>query len=321
MAGIKDIAKHAGVSISTVSYALNGSPKVTEETRKKILAIANELNYIPNAAARNLKKRETRIIGAFFTDYSGSFYGQLLHGMREELTKNGYELIVCTGKQSHRFLPERMIDGAIILDADFENTELLSYAERGHKLVVLDRELEHPNITQVLLDNHTGAVLAVSRLIEAGLKKIYVVTGPSGSYDSIKRLEAVRSLLAQHEDIQYTEISGHFNKESGELAATQITAEYNHPVGIFCFNDEMAIGMYNYFATTKYQIGKEIHLIGFDNIEVSEYIVPRLTTIAYSKKSWGALAAGALLGTISGVEENPRKQIINVNLLEGDSVK
>lgn len=320
MAGIKDIAKHAGVSISTVSYALNGSPKVTEETRKKILAIAKELNYIPNAAARNLKKKETKIIGAFLTDYSGPFYGQLLHGMREALTKNGYELIVCTGKQSHRFLPERMIDGAIILDADFDNSELLSFAERGHKLVVLDRELDHPNITQVLLDNKTGAELAIGRLIKAGLKKIYALTGPSDSYDSLRRLNAVRSLMTQYEDIQYTEILGHFNKESGQKAAKQITAEYNGSTGVFCFNDEMAIGVYDYLANTKYQIGKDINIIGFDNIEVSGYIVPRLTTIAYSKKSWGALASDALLASISGVDAVQRKQIINVSLFEGDSV-
>ncbi len=321
MAGIKDIAKSAGVSISTVSYALNGSSKVTEETRKKILAVAKELNYIPNAAARNLKKRETRIIGAFLTDYSGSFYGQLLQGMREALTKNGYELIVCTGKQSHRFLPERMIDGAIILDANFDNSELISYAERGHKLVVLDRELDHPNITQVLLDNKTGAALAIGRLIEAALKKIYAVTGPSDSYDSIKRLESVRSLMTQHKDIQYTEIPGHFNKESGEQAAKQITTGFNGPVGVFCFNDEMAIGMYDYLSKTEYEIGKDINIIGFDNIEVSAYIVPRLTTIAYSKKSWGALASDALLATISGVEAAQKKQVIQVSLFEGDSVK
>ncbi|HLU21204.1 MAG TPA: LacI family DNA-binding transcriptional regulator, partial [Bacillaceae bacterium] len=111
MVSIKDIAKQAGVAISTVSYALNGSPKVTEETRAKILAVAKELNYVPNAAARTLKKRKTKIIGAFLTDYGGSFFGELLRGMRKTLNEKGYDLIVCTGKESHRFLPEGIIDG------------------------------------------------------------------------------------------------------------------------------------------------------------------------------------------------------------------
>ncbi|EHL2570966.1 LacI family DNA-binding transcriptional regulator, partial [Listeria monocytogenes] len=153
MVGIKDIAKKAGVSISTVSYALNGSPKVTEKTRKRIMTIANELNYIPNMAARTLKTRETKIIGVYLTNYGGIFYGTLLEGLTQTLYKHGYELIACSGTKTHRFLPEKMIDGAIILDANFPSSEIINYANRGHKLVVLDRELTHENVSQVLLDN------------------------------------------------------------------------------------------------------------------------------------------------------------------------
>ena len=178
MVSIKDVAKQAGVSISTVSYALNGSTKVTEETTARILTIAKELNYIPNAAARTLKKRETKIIGVFLTDYSGAFYGQLQQGMQETLGRNGYELIVCSGKKTHRFLPEGMIDGAIILDHTFSSEELISFADRGHKIVVLDRELNHPNINLVLLDNKAGARLAIDQLVDKGHRKIFIVTGP-----------------------------------------------------------------------------------------------------------------------------------------------
>lgn len=95
MVGIKDIAQKAGVSISTVSYALNGSPKVTEETRARIQAIANELNYVPNMAARTLKRRQTNIIGVYLADYAGSFYGELLDGIKKGLELFGYEMIVC----------------------------------------------------------------------------------------------------------------------------------------------------------------------------------------------------------------------------------
>ncbi|WP_316570857.1 LacI family DNA-binding transcriptional regulator [Neobacillus sp. YIM B06451] len=321
MVSIKDIAKRAGVSISTVSYALNGSTKVTEETRARIMALAEELDYIPNAAARNLKKQETKIIGAYLTDYSGAFYGHLLHGMREKLSKSGYELIVCTGTQSHRFLPERMIDGAIILDASFQDAELLSYAERGHKLVVLDRELMHDNIRQVLLDNQAGAGIAVHTLLDAGLDKLYFVTGPKESYDSTRRLEAARAAVKDNPNVAYTEIQGHFDKESGMAAAEKITKEYSGPVGVFCFNDEMAIGMFNFLSNTEFIIGKDIHIIGFDNIEISHYIDPRLTTIAYSKKKWGAMAAGALLDLIKGESEPNGPMKIQVSLLEGRSVR
>ncbi|MCM3783601.1 LacI family transcriptional regulator [Neobacillus mesonae] len=319
MVSIKDIAKKAGVSISTVSYALNGSNKVTDETSSKILAIAKELNYVPNAAARNLKKRETKIVGVFLTDFRGDVYGDLLHGMKEVSNLQGYDLIVCSGERSHRMLPERMIDGAIILDQMFASKELQKYADLGHKIVVLDRELTHPNINQVLLDNKAGATLAMEHLIELGHKKIYVVSGPEGSYDSMQRMKAVRMVSERTQDVEFIEICGDFEKTGGERAAEQILREYKEPVAVFCLNDEMAIGLSNRLAETDFQIGEQIHLIGFDNIELAGYMQPRLSTINYSKRKWGALAAEQLLKLLSG--ETVENERIYVTLVKGESAK
>ncbi|MVP01310.1 substrate-binding domain-containing protein [Paenibacillus lutrae] len=319
MVSIKDIAKKAGVSISTVSYALNGSSKVTDETCARILAIAKELDYTPNAAARTLKKRQTKIIGVFLTDFSGPFYGLLLQGIKEGLDRQGYEVIVCSGEQSHRFLPERMIDGAIVLDAAFSDKELLQHADRGHKIVVLDRELVHPNINQVLLDNKAGATLAAEHALDLGYRKLYVVTGPQASYDANKRLQAVKQVMDRVPDAEYTEIEGNFSKSSGEKAAERILQEYREPSAVLCLNDEMAIGVYNTVMQSEYRIGEHIHIIGFDNIELSAYMTPRLATIDYSKHKWGALAAEQLLKIISGeAVENER---IYVTLVPGESIQ
>ncbi|MBS4206944.1 LacI family DNA-binding transcriptional regulator [Bacillus sp. FJAT-50079] len=319
MASIKDIAKKAGVSISTVSYALNGSPKVTEETSAKILAIAKELNYVPNAAARTLKMRKTKIIGAFLSDYGGPFYGPLLYGMREALNKRDYDLIVCSGQRSHRLLPEGMIDGAIVLDETFSNKELLNHAERGNKIIVLDREIDHPNIDTVLLDNQTGTELAIQYLIGMGHHTLYFVTGPEESYDSVQRLQAALRLVERNKVVAYKVIQGDFNKKSGELAARQIVNEYKTPVAVFCFNDVMAIGMYDYLATTDYIVGEHVHIIGFDNIELARYIHPRLSTIQFSKAEWGAKAAEQLICLLNNKPVHPQK--ISVTLKEGDSVQ
>ncbi|OXM15518.1 LacI family DNA-binding transcriptional regulator [Paenibacillus herberti] len=318
MANIKDIAKQAGVSISTVSYALNGSPKVTAETSARILAIAKELQYTPNAAARNLKKQETKVIGVFLSDFNGAFYGELLQGMKEGLKQSGYDLVACSGKQSHRLLPQRMIDGAIVLDESFSSEELLKYADLGHKLVVLDRDLNHPNVNQVLLDNKAGARLAVEYLIELGHRKLYVVTGPKGSFDSRQRLQAVKQVLSRHPHIQYIEMEGDFTKASGALAGLQIAQHFSEPAAVFCLNDEMAIGMYEYLTTTNIRVGRDISLIGFDNIEISQYTQPRLATIDYSKQKWGWLSSEQLLKLIAG--EYVEHERIYVTLIKGDSV-
>lgn len=315
---IKDIARVAGVSISTVSYALNGSSKVTEQTSERIHAIAKELNYTPNAAARNLKRKETRIIGIFLTDFKGDVYGDLLDGMKEVCSSQGYDLIVCSGKRSHRLLPERLIDGAIVLDQSFESEELLKYAEQNHKIVVLDRELEHSNINHVLLDNKAGATLATEYLVEQGHKKIYIVSGPEGSYDSDQRMKAVRMVAGRNEEIEWIEICGDFKKSGGELAAERIIEEYTEPVAVFCLNDDMAIGLSNRIAHTELVIGDHIHLIGFDNIELARYMQPRLMTIDYSKYKWGALAAEQLIKLIAG--EKVEHERIYVTLEKGESV-
>ncbi|WP_434752052.1 LacI family DNA-binding transcriptional regulator [Paenibacillus amylolyticus] len=318
MVSIKDIAKKAGVSISTVSYALNGSNKVTDETRSKILVIAKELNYVPNAAARTLKKRESRILGVFLTDFSGDVYGDLLSGMKAICNAQGYDLIVCSGKQSHRMLPERMIDGAIILDHTFSSEELMQYADRGHKIVVLDRELKHPNINQVLLDNKAGATLAMEYLIEHGHKKIYVVTGPEGSFDSEQRLKAVRQVAERVADVEWIEVTGDFEKSGGERAADQIIQTYNGPAAVFSLNDEMAIGLCDRLADSELQVGKHIDVIGFDHIELSNYVQPKLASIDYSKRKWGAIAAEQLIKIIAG--EPVDHERIYVTLVEGKSV-
>lgn len=318
MVSIKDIAKKAGVSISTVSYALNGSSKVTEETSSRILAIAEELNYVPNAAARTLKKRESRIIGVFLTDFRGDVYGDLLDGVKDVLNQQGYDLIVCSGVQSHRMLPERMIDGAIILDSGFDSEEILRYADRGHRIVVLDRELIHPNINRVLLDNRSGAAAAMNHLLEQGHRKLYVITGPEDSYDSNQRLAVVRQIAAEHADVELIEIVSNFEKKGGAVAAQQIIDEYQEPVAVFCLNDEMAVGICNVLGETELQVGEHVHVIGFDNIELTKYLQPRLATVDYSRAKWGAAAAEHLLRILAG--DPIEHELIQVKLIEGGSV-
>ncbi|MCQ4086781.1 LacI family DNA-binding transcriptional regulator [Saccharibacillus sp. JS10] len=318
MVSIKDIAKKAGVSISTVSYALNGSSKVTDETSSRILAIAEELNYVPNAAARTLKKRESRIIGVFLTDFRGEVYGDLLDGVKNVLNQKGYDMIVCSGVQSHRMLPERMIDGAIILDSDFDSEEILRYADRGHRIVVMDRELIHPNINRVLLDNRSGAQAAMQHVWDQGHRKVYVVTGPEDSYDSNQRLAVVRQFAEQHQELELIEIVSNFEKQGGELAAKIIIDEYTSPVAVFCLNDEMAVGINNVLQDTNLQIGEHVHVIGFDNIELAKYVQPRLATVDYSRAKWGASAAEHLLRILTG--DSIDHELIQVKLIEGASM-
>ena len=317
MVGIKDIAKKAGVSISTVSYALNGSPKITEETRARIQAIADELNYVPNMAARTLKRRQTNIIGVYLADYGGSFYGELLDGIKKGLAYFGYEMIVCSGVKSHLFIPERMIDGAVILDWTFDTEEIEQFADRGHSIVVLDRLITHENIRQVLLDNKGGATLAIEQFLSSGTQKMYLISGPKQGYDSIERLKTSTRELERF-GIPYEIIEGDFTEPSGYQAAEKILMNTpEKPIDIFALNDEMAIGVYKYIKETNYQIGKDIRIIGFDNSELGAFVQPRLATISYSKHRWGIVAAETIIHLIQG--ETAENEHIYTSFVSGGS--
>ncbi|MEI5992178.1 LacI family sugar-binding transcriptional regulator [Enterococcus termitis] len=317
MVGIKEIAKKAGVSISTVSYALNGSPKVTEATRARIQAIAEELDYVPNMAARTLKRQQTNIIGVYLADYGGSFYGELLDGIKKGLEAHDFEMIVCSGNKSHLFIPERMIDGAIVLDWTFKNQEIEQFADRGHFLVILDRVITHQNVRKVLLDNKGGATLAIEKAVASQTKKIFIVSGPKKSYDGQERLEASIKELARF-GVEYQIVSGDFTEPSGYRAAKQIMEKQPElPVDIFALNDEMAIGIYKYAKEANYKIGRDIRLIGFDNIDISAFVQPRLATISYSKHRWGMLAAEKIIQLIAG--EQTEDEHIYTSFIEGDS--
>lgn len=316
MVGIKEIARRANVSISTASYALNGSSKVKPATRERILAIAKELHYTPNKAGRILKKQKTNLIGVYLTNYGGPFYGELVEGITDALHEEGYDVIICLGEKSQLFIPEKMIDGALILDSTFETAQIAEYAERGHQMVVLDRKV--PNVPAVRLDNAKGAQLAMETLLEQPREHVYLVSGPVDSFDSLARLKAAQDILHQLE-MPYSVLPGLFTKDSGKVIAQQIVETGQKNSAIFSLNDEMAVGMYSVFREAKWEVGRDIQIVGFDNIDISHYLQPRLTTIAYSKYEWGKQSAQTLAHLLSG--ETVEDQVIAVSLKKGKSVE
>lgn len=318
MVGIKDIARKAGVSISTVSYALNGSSRVSDQTRDRILAIANEMNYIPNRAGQNLRGKSTEIIGVYLTSYKGTFYADLLEAMLEKAKERGYDLITCSGNRSRLFLPQGMVDGALILDFFFPDEEILNYADRGKQMVIMDRKIKHPNVRQVLLDNRGGSLQAIESLCQQPISKVYLLTGPAANFDSVERYAGAVELL-EEKKMPYETIDGDFLYDTGYEAAKQIHAQLDGtPVGVFAFNDEMALGMIRYFQQKEVEIGKDIYLVGFDNIEIGEYVTPSLSSISYSEQEWGSKAVETLIEMIEG--KKPKNRQIPTTLEKRNSL-
>lgn len=306
--GIKDIAEKAGVSISTVSYALNGNPRVSEKTRQRILAIAEEMNYIPNLAGQNLRRQKTNIVAVYLTSFQGSFFGDLLQGMHEKANELGLELIVCSGKRSRLFLPQRLIDGILVLDRNFDDSELLKYADQHYPIVVLDRELTHDSIRSVLLENEKGSKKAMQSLMQEKVEKIYIVSGPEKNHDSIKRKQAAVK-EAEKNDVDFEIIQGLFSEKSGYQAGEKMTFELGKKYGIFALNDEMALGVHKVLTEKQLRINEEVFIRGFDRNQVTAYLNPPIKSVAYSKFEFGATAVEVLNKLIK--EETVRNETID----------
>lgn len=313
MAGIREIAKQAGVSISTVSYALNGSAKVSESTRDRIQKIADQLGYTPKLAARTLKGNKTNIIGVYISSFQGEFYGELLDGMRHRLESLGYDMMVSSGKRTQKFLSEKLFDGAIVLDNKFHDNDLDRILSQGNKVVVLDREVNHENARSILLDNALGSKAAIEFLISQNHENYYIISGPQGNYDVEVRL---KSAIEAFEEAgkTYRVLPGDFTEQSGYEAAKEIIDEVkNKTAGIYALNDDEAIGFYRYIRQKHILLEQQFKLVGFDNNHSADFLDPILPSISYHKHLWGEQAASTLIDLIEN-KPNVRNQKIKTEL-------
>lgn len=312
MVTIKDVAKTAGVAVSTASYALNGSDKVSEQTREKILEVAKQLNYTPNGAARNLKTKKTELIGLFVHDINGTFYDKLIKGIQDVVNLKEYELIVfCdSGRKpgtSYNFLSERRVDGAIVISPNITDEQVLELANRELPLVVLDRNLSGKNLCCVIVDNKKGTNEAVNHLIELGNKKIGFISGPEDSYDNKERLKGYIDTL-KNNSIEINDkyiLKGKFTEESGyEIMKKYIADNKDIPTAFFSSNDEMAIGAIKALQENNIRVPEDVAIVGFDDIVISSYIQPKLTTVRRPMYELGSFAAHMLLTMLSGKSMN-----------------
>lgn len=302
---IKDVAKKAGVSISTASYALNNRPNVHPKTREKILKVAESLNYYPNAHARNLKTRKSRNVGVFIYGFGGPIFSDLLEGINHELQKKDYNIIVSSGKASSIMLRERGVDAAVIFDSNLSNQEIVQYAN-NHPIVVLDRYLDGKNIYHSMIQNQDLVHTFLSKLIdEKGYKKISYLSGPEDAFNNQERYKGFLKALDDKNLKQYQYIQGDFTIASGYEAGLNLIKENQIPEFIYCANDELAVGLIKAFNEKGIKVPETCGVAGFDGIALNEYITPKLTTIEINHFEWGRQIAGFLTRVLNNKNVYP----------------
>lgn len=296
MVTIRDVAKRAGVSITAASYALNHTGTISAETRKRILQAAEELNYHPNAFARNLKRRKSLTIGVFISGFAGLFYEDILDGIHNVILQTDYELIVCPESRAVRkVLAHRQVDGAIVFDTKIETDIILKLASENFPIVVMERYIDSKYILPLLIDNANGAQQVFHHLYyEEGARRIAFVEGAQDAFDNAERKKVFLAEAARH-GLNVRCFEGNFTEQSGYEAAQTIIRSGNLPEAVFCANDQMALGFLRAMHEHGLRAPDDIALVGFDDIILSRYTRPSLSSVRVSRALWGASAATQLI--------------------------
>lgn len=315
MSTIKDVAKLANVSISTVSYAMNNTRNIKDETKRRIFEAAKELDYKPSGIARSLKMQKTEIIGVFLNNFNGPIYSEIIRGIRDVAKTSGYEIVVAecmAGKNTvTRLFSQNIVDGAIILSTLISDKIIKQHACEKFPIVVLDRELKTDFISSVIIDNKNATYNAVKFLAQQGFKDIAFIHGPKDTYDSVKRQEGFEegaktyNLNVKKEWIHF----GTFEEKSGYEATKAMIKKKQLPEVICASNDEMAIGAIKALKENNIVIPDQVSVMGFDDINLCEYVTPKLTTIKRPAYDLGVLAMHTLLNNLKGNFENSIKKL------------
>ncbi|MEO5807443.1 substrate-binding domain-containing protein [Devosia sp.] len=313
MKGIRRLAQHLNVSIGTVSRALNGKPDVNEETRKRVLAAAAELGYVPNQSGRALRKGSTGVIGLMMETSpetaanSDNFFLGLMDGVQGALARHNLDLVVlpCSTDENpasyvQRIVGRRLVD-AMILTSTQRHDERLDFLSRSKiPFISLGRSGAGDSHPWIDLDFEGVANLGVDRLVAQSHSRIAVAVPPSDINLGFVFLEAYKAALQRH-GIPFDPdlvIHAKSSEQGGYLAADQLLRMPNRPTALMLVYELMAIGVYRRLNEAKLQAGRDIAVIGFRESPQSRFLSPTLTCFRLSLQALGIAVAESLLATM-----------------------
>lgn len=310
MATIKDVAALAGISYTTVSHVVNKTRPVSERVRLKVEAAIAELDYVPSAVARSLKAKTTATIGLLVPNSLNPYFAELARGIEDYCERNNYCVILCNSdddpdKQRNylRVLLEKRVDGLIVASTGGDDSLASGLLAVRTPMVIVDREIAGVETDRVRIDHEEGAYLATRHLLELGHRAIAFIGGPLDNSVAQLRLAGYRRALRQAKvKVSASSVlASDFTSTGGYRAAAQLL-EGERPTAIFASNDLLGIGALRAAAERDIRVPGELSVIGFDDIQMSRYVYPALTTVGQSILQLGETAAELLLRRLATPE-------------------
>ncbi|MGH7495634.1 MAG: LacI family DNA-binding transcriptional regulator [bacterium] len=327
---IKDIAKLANVSQSTVSKALNDRPDIGLETKEHILKIVEQHNFLPNASGKALKSKVTENIGVIFRRddnplSSNPFYSRVLEGIEAELAFNDYNLVLHLVPEHKipvlpKMVRERHVDGVVLVGIKHE--AFVRQLQHAHVPVILiDPKADIANCPQVRIDNENGAFLATQHLIQCGHERIGFISGELSRLSFKQRLDGYAKALKYHNLAVEEDLIKAGGLEEGYQLTKALLQMSPRPTAVFAANDINAI--YGYKAINEFglRIPDDISVVGFDDIDLSKMAIPPLTTVRVYKEELGSVAVRNLRQILHEEPTYCATTIIPVRLIKRESVR
>ncbi len=308
---IREVARSAGVSLSTVSAVLNESAPTSERTRRRVLEAVRELGYEPNSQARNLRRRRAGAIGLIVPDILNPFFALVAEGVQEEARSRDCLLVLCSSEalpdqeaEHARLLRASRLDGVIHLSGTGLSGDAVADLGVDSPLVIVDERLPGLDRPFVGSDNRRGARLAAAFAIERGHTRFAIVAGPPRLSTAVERLAGYRDALdaAGIDSSSVPTAAGDYRLESGYDAAQAILSvpADRRPTALLAANDLMAIGCMRFCAEAGIPIPDELGIVGYDDIALAALVTPALTTVRQPAREMGHSAARILLDEIEG---------------------
>jgi len=330
---IQELAERTGVSVATVSRALNGSPEVSETTRDRILALARELDYTPSAAARTLQSRRSHVVGVLLETGAGHpdlmhpFFQQVLVGLKHGAGAKGYDLLLFATDEpgngfggTHSYLRRaghHGVDGVVVMGYDPSDPEMRRLVASGLPCITIDADPGEPHCGYVMSENREGAAQAVRHLHGLGHERIATIAGPQHMWPGAERLDGYREemqRLGVEVRGEYM-IEGDFYDETGYRATRQLLELPEPPTAVFAASDLMAAGALRAASELGVRVPEDLAVVGFDDIEIAGLIQPALTTVRQEMHDIGEAAAEGLGRMIDDPETQPVRRTVPTRLV------
>lgn len=329
MATIYDVATRAGVSVATVSRVLNGRRGVGAGMAERVRAAAAELDYRPNAVARNLRRSSTTLWAAIVSDIENPFFTSLVRGVEDVAQEAGYSVVLCNsdedpGKESAYVAAVRaeQIAGVILSPSGRMDT-LRELRDAGTPTVLIDRSMAGYPTDAVLVDNERGAADATRHLIAGDYRRIACITGPRRLSTAAERLAGYRRALREA-DMPYDRSLvryADFRETGGNQAMAALLGDDPGPDAVFVTNNLMAVGVLEHLAAAGRRVPADVAVVAFDEIPWADLVRPSITTVAQPTYDLGRAAATLLLDRIKSPGRPPSVVTLQTQLrVRGSSV-